>query len=443
MKLTFITRKSTKKVQPQEVPLYVRLRDESIDIWQKTSVMVSPGKWDQKTESLKSRMVLNKKEKEDFDEELFNLRKFINQKYDKDSPKNLISKAWLIEVLKQYSKTKNAPPPREKVLNFEKLYQRFIIAKNYTDARKRQREVVMKDVLRYELYEKLAHKKSFQFNVKTVTHLTLKDLWDFLENEHNIYDKYPQLYEDVPKTRKKVLKRGNNTLVCIFKRLRTFFSWCVEEKIIAVSPFKEFTIPAERYGTPIYITKEEMHLINNMDLSAEPALERQRDIFIFQCCVGCRIGDLMRMTRDDIINGTLEYIASKTLENNQETIVVPLNKTALAILAKYDWYKEGKLFPFISPQKYNYAIKDIFEKAGITRNVTCLNTLTGKEEKKPINKVASSHMARRTFVGNLYKQVQDPNIVASMSGHAENSRAFSRYREIDKDIKTNAVNLLD
>ena len=52
-------------------------------------------------------------------------------------------------------------------------------------------------------------------------------------------------------------------------------------------------------------------------------------------------------------------------------------------------------------------------------------------------------MARRTFVGNLYKQVLDPNIVASMSGHAEGSRAFGRYREIDKDIKTNVVNMLD
>ena len=52
-------------------------------------------------------------------------------------------------------------------------------------------------------------------------------------------------------------------------------------------------------------------------------------------------------------------------------------------------------------------------------------------------------MARRTFVGNLYKQVLDPNIVASMSVHAEGSRAFSRYREIDREIKTNAVNLLD
>ena len=57
--------------------------------------------------------------------------------------------------------------------------------------------------------------------------------------------------------------------------------------------------------------------------------------------------------------------------------------------------------------------------------------------------VAASHMARRTFIGNLYKKVQDPNIVASLSGHVEGSRAFSRYREIDKEIKTNVVKLLD
>ena len=75
--------------------------------------------------------------------------------------------------------------------------------------------------------------------------------------------------------------------------------------------------------------------------------------------------------------------------------------------------------------------------------MTYLNPLTEREEKAPINTIASSHMARRTFVGNLYKQVLDSNIVASMSGHAEGSRAFSCYREIDKEIKTNTVNLLD
>lgn len=186
-----------------------------------------------------------------------------------------------------------------------------------------------------------------------------------------------------------------------------------------------------------------MHAIYKHDFSEEPHLDRQRDIFIFQCCIGCRVGDLLRLTREDIINNTLEYIPTKTIEESQKTIVVPLNKTAKEILEKYKDYEGKTLLPFISSQKYNDAIKVIFAKAGITRNVTWLNPLTGKEEKKPINELASSHMARRTFVGNLYKQVLDPNIVASMSGHAEGGRAFSRYREIDREIKTNAVNLLD
>ena len=37
-----------------------------------------------------------------------------------------------------------------------------------------------------------------------------------------------------------------------------------------------------------------------------------------------------------------------------------------------------------------------------------LNTITCEEEKYPIWEVASSHMARRVLVGNLYKEVKDP-----------------------------------
>lgn len=42
-------------------------------------------------------------------------------------------------------------------------------------------------------------------------------------------------------------------------------------------------------------------------------------------------------------------------------------------------------------------------------------------------------MARRTFIGNLYKQVQDPNLIGKMSGHVEGSTAFTRYRRIEDD----------
>jgi integrase len=53
------------------------------------------------------------------------------------------------------------------------------------------------------------------------------------------------------------------------------------------------------------------------------------------------------------------------------------------------------------------------------------------------------HTARKTFVGNLYKQVPDPNLIASMSGHVDGSRAFARYRNIDDDMKRRLVEMIN
>ena len=443
MKLKFFIRTSTKKEKPQEVPVYVRLRDDVVDLWQKTNVMVSPDLWDPKREDLKERVVMPKDEREKFSDNLHELRKYIRQCYDRDVAKNLVSKEWLISVLVKYTKDKNAPAPKERSISFDKLFTQFMTEHRMADTRRSQQLVLKKAVMRFELYKQKSANKTFRFNVKNLTGATMKDFWEFLEKEHEISKDYPELYKEVEGSQSVVSKRSRNTLIGFMKRLKVFFSWCIDKEIIQESPLADFDMPAEKYGTPIYITKEEMHVIYNYDFSAEPHLDRQRDIFIFQCCIGCRVGDLLRLTREDIINGTLEYIPTKTIEESQKTIVVPLNKTAKEILEKYKDYEGEKLLPFITSQKYNDAIKVIFKKAGITRNVTWLNPLTGKEEKKPINELASSHMARRTFVGNLYKQVLDPNIVASMSGHAEGSRAFSRYRDIDRDIKTNAVNMLD
>ena len=52
-----------------------------------------------------------------------------------------------------------------------------------------------------------------------------------------------------------------------------------------------------------------------------------------------------------------------------------------------------------------------------------------------MNTIARSHMARRTFIGNIYIKVKDPNLVASLTGHSEGSKAFSRYRDIDKMVR--------
>ena len=161
--------------------------------------------------------------------------------------------------------------------------------------------------------------------------------------------------------------------------------------------------------------------------------------------MGCRVSDLYSLTPAKVVGDTIQYIAGKTKGEQPNTIVVPLNSRAKEILARYyDGERtNGALFPFIAQQRYNDAIKDIFTLVGITRMVTILNTITDKEEQHPINEVASSHMARRTFVGNAYKKFKDPALVGSMSGHVDGSRSFARYRDIDLDIKKEVVKELE
>jgi integrase len=171
-------------------------------------------------------------------------------------------------------------------------------------------------------------------------------------------------------------------------------------------------------------------------------LLRVRDIFVFQCLTGCRIGDLIRLTKDNIHNGVLTYIPGKTAKKEGKPVSVPLHEHAMEIISRYE-IPGGKLLPFISQQRYNDFLKELLSMEGInlTRPVQRLNPRTGIEETVPLATIASSHLARRTFIGNLFGKV-DRSIIASMSGHGKNSKAFARYYQVQESHKKQAVNYL-
>lgn len=227
------------------------------------------------------------------------------------------------------------------------------------------------------------------------------------------------------------------------EQLKEFAYRVVEETRDSVAEELHRRIAPVIYGTPIYITLEERTRLQHANLSRHPGISVQRDIFVFQCLIGCRVGDLLQLKRDNVVNGAIEYIPRKTKEGRPVTVRVPLNDTARAIIEKYRDSERQSLLPFISSQKYNESIKRAFLAAGLKRPVQVLNAVTREPEMKPLYSVASSHMARRTFIGNLYKKVKDPNLIAQLSGHVEGSAAFARYRDIDEEMKMELVNLLD
>lgn len=317
----------------------------------------------------------------------------------------------------------------------------FINSKSVSIGRIRAYHVVIRALKRFELYKKLKH-KSFALTLKNLATLDIvNEFEEYFRNESNLAGA-ANLYEQVAESHEPQ-ERGQNTVTYKMIMLRTFLNWAVNNELIDKTPFKKRRIAPAVYGTPIYINIEERNKLQKTNLSRHPGISVQRDIFIFQCLVGCRVGDLLQLKRSNIVNGAIEYIPRKTKDGHPVTVRVPLNDTAQAIIAKYSDRKGAALLPFISSQKYNESIKRAFLAAGLKRPVQVLNSVTREPEMKPLYSVASSHMARRTFVGNLYKQVKDPNLIAQLSGHVEGSAAFARYRDIDEEIKTELVKLLE
>lgn len=315
----------------------------------------------------------------------------------------------------------------------------FIDTRATKKERIKQMRVVQRIVLRYTLYIK----KELKLSDWDEKHLCA--LENFLKKEHTFFDqdgvclkKWQYLYKSVPEVRQPKV-RGGNAIFSIMKRLRTFFNWCVLTGRIAVSPFKKHALKECTYGTPYYLTLNEMEALYEYDFSSMPSLAVQRDVFILQSNLGMRIGDFYSLTTANLINDAIEYIPSKTLNDSGKVARIPLTSKAKEIILRYHEDGQLSLVPLISEQQYNKKIKEILRIAGINRVVTILNPTTRIEEQHPIWEVASSHMARRNFIGNLYAIVKDPDLISSMTGHVEGSKAFARYRAIDDSIKKDAL----
>lgn len=246
---------------------------------------------------------------------------------------------------------------------------------------------------------------------------------------------------------KKYLEEGGrktNTVVSIMKRLKAFFNYCKNElQLIDKNPFDSINfaskVGVELYNEPVCMTREELtHLYtynftNSIDMLV-------RDMFCLQAALGCRIGDFVRLTYDNIQNNTLTYYPEKTREIANK-VIVPLSYRAKNIINKYKGKGDNNLImPFINSVEYNRQLKSVFRIASLNRKIIIYNRDNKKEEVFELHQLASSHLARRTFVDILCQAGEPIHVVASMSGHSENSKAFDRYRRRPEQLQINAVN---
>ena len=189
----------------------------------------------------------------------------------------------------------------------------------------------------------------------------------------------------------------------------------------------------------IFLTWDELNRLREFKIpSNKQALERVRDVFLFQCFTGLRYSDVFNLRRSDIKDDHIEVTTVKT----SDSLIIELNNHSKAILDKYKDVAFGndKVLPMITNQKMNDYLKELAEMAGIDEPVrqTYYRGNERIDEVTPKYALLGTHAGRRTFICNALALGIPPQVVMKWTGHSD-YKAMKPYIDIADDIKANAM----
>ena len=189
----------------------------------------------------------------------------------------------------------------------------------------------------------------------------------------------------------------------------------------------------------IFLTWEELNKLREFEIpAAKQALDRVRDVFLFQCFTGLRYSDVFNLRRSDIKGDHIEVTTVKT----SDSLIIELNNHSKAILDKYKdvAFEDDKVLPVITNQKMNDYLKELAELAGIDWPVrqTCYRGNERIDEVTPKYALLGTHAGSRTFLCNVLALGIPPQVVMKWTGHSD-YRAMKPCIDITDNIKANAM----
>ena len=160
-----------------------------------------------------------------------------------------------------------------------------------------------------------------------------------------------------------------------------------------------------------------------------------RDLFILQCLVGQRIGDMQKFFNGDNEMdeeaGTISIIQQKT----KARAIIPLLPLAKEIISKYEnkellYYKERKSI-------VNEALKEVAEQAGLDEPITYEEN--GIKQTQPLYKLLHTHTARHTFITILCRKGIPKETVIIATGHGDTKMIDKVYSHLNSKDKAKKV----
>lgn len=231
----------------------------------------------------------------------------------------------------------------------------------------------------------------------------------------------------------RVAKLQNSSLWSIIKNLKTFMKWALEAGYTENRYFESVTKTSlaksgfqVQEPVMIRLTEKELQAIADADLSDSRTLDNARNLFVLQCCLGVRFGDLRKIAAapGDYVSGKVIRLVT---QKNRKAITIPLLDAAQQLLER------GSELKAISNPKMNAFLKDVAKRAGLTESVIVTEFRGIERVDKALEKweAVTTHTAKRTFVTVMIARNISTEAIMKVTG---NSRAtIDRYIYLDDE----------
>ncbi len=208
--------------------------------------------------------------------------------------------------------------------------------------------------------------------------------------------------------------------------VKTFLNYCLKQGYINQNNFKDVVVGRE-VTEQLALSKQDILLIEGLDLHGNKRLERVRDVFLLGCYTGMRYSDFKRIKASNISDGLIRI---REVKDKKKFLQIPITDRARIILDKYEMN-----IPVISEQKFRDYLKEVFRLAGFTQN-RIKSTKIGKsvfEKEVPMYELMGTHTARRSFITHMLNSGVPAKAIMKITGHRSINN-FQLYYKPTNDV---------
>jgi integrase/recombinase XerD len=231
---------------------------------------------------------------------------------------------------------------------------------------------------------------------------------------------------------KKYANTGS-TINKYFDTLRAVINRAIREKRF------EGTNPLLGYRTkedPVMkdrLSKEELRKLSEYEAVPGSVMYHAQKMYMFSFwCAGMRFRDVVQLKWDNVVEGRLIYMASKT----KKPMSIKLVPQALEILDLYGPPGEGYIFPIIKTEYKDLVLQ--YQHIG-SKNSLINKFLKSLAEKAGVNKHISFHTARHSFSDLARKSEADLYSISKILGHSSLKMTEQYLASLDLDSQDQVI----